>query len=232
LQAQGKAVQTLKDSDHGFDVGTVVDLNAVHPISDSKKNEEAADRHDQFWNRWFIDPVLKGEYPPLMKKTSLKPTKNEMDLIKQPLDFLGVNYYTRILVTHDASVPVTEARTVQKKTPATEMGWEIYPEGLHEMLVRFRTEYGNPRLYVTENGAAFEDVVTRKGEVQDDDRIAYLRDHILSTQRALKDGVYLKGYFTWTLMDNFEWTEGYRKLFGLVHERNRKRRHHAIVRLC
>jgi beta-glucosidase len=140
-----------------------------------------------------------------------------MELIKQPLDFLGVNYYTRAIMSYDDSVPLTRAKGIQKKTPTTEMGWEIYPNGLREVLMRFRTEYGNPLLYVTENGAAFEDNVTRSGEVQDDDRIAYLRDHIASAYRALRDGVNLKGYFVWTLMDNFEWAEGYSKRFGLVH---------------
>ncbi len=217
MLAQGKAIQTLKDSDGSYIVGTVVDINAVHPVSDRQKDEEAAVNHDQFWNRWFIDPLFKGEYPLLAEKIGLKPTKDEMSLIKQPLDFLGVNYYTRAIMAYDASVSVTQAMGAQKKTPTTEMGWEIYPRGLYEVLMRFRTEYGNPLLYVTENGAAFEDNVTRNDEVQDDDRIAYLQDHIASVYRALKDGVNVKGYFTWTLMDNFEWAEGYSKFFGLVH---------------
>lgn len=217
MLALGKTIQMLKDCNHSFCVGTIVDLNAVHPIGDSQKDREAAHKHDQFWNRWFIDPLFKGEYPPLAGETGLKPTKDDMSLIRQPLDFLGVNYYTRTIIAHDASVPVTRAKGVQKKTPTTEMGWEIYPDGLYEVLMRFRTEYGNPLLYVTENGAAFEDNVTRSGEVQDDDRIAYLRDHIASAYQALRDGVNLKGYFTWTLMDNFEWAEGYSKRFGLVY---------------
>jgi len=217
MLAQGKAIQTLRDSDRNLNLGTVVDLNAMHPFSDSRKDEEATDRHDQLWNRWFVDPLFKGAYPPLAEEIGLKHTKDDMELIKQPLDFLGVNYYTRAIMSYDDSVPLTRAKGIQKKTPTTEMGWEIYPNGLREVLMRFRTEYGNPLLYVTENGAAFEDNVTRSGEVQDDDRIAYLRDHIASAYRALRDGVNLKGYFVWTLMDNFEWAEGYSKRFGLVH---------------
>jgi len=217
MLAQGKAIQTLRDSDRNFHVGTVVDLNALRPFSDDQKDEEATDRFDQFWNRWFVDPLFEGAYPQLAEKIGLKPTKDDMELIKQPLDFLGVNYYTRVTISYDDSVLLTRAKEVHKKTPTTEMGWEIYPNGLYEVLMRFRTEYGNPLLYVTENGAAFEDNVTRSGEVQDDDRIAYLRDHIASAYQALRDGVNLKGYFTWTLMDNFEWAEGYSKRFGLVH---------------
>jgi beta-glucosidase len=217
MLAQGKTIQTLRDSDRSFHVGTVVDLNAVHPISDSQKDREAAHKHDQFWNRWFVDPLFKGGYPPLAEEIGLKPTEDDMNLIKQPVDFLGVNYYTRTIISYDNSVPLTRAKGVQKKTPATEMGWEIYPNGMYEVLMRFRTEYGNPLLYVTENGVAFEDNVTGNGEVQDDDRIAYLRDHMTSAYQALREGVNLKGYFIWTLMDNFEWAEGYSKYFGLVH---------------
>jgi beta-glucosidase len=193
-----------------------VDLNVVHPISDNEKDREAASRLDELWNRWFIDPIFNGEYPPLAKEAGLKPKREDMDLIKQPLDFLGVNYYTRLLAAYDPSNPLIRAKVINKKTPVTEMGWEVYPNGLCETLTRLREEYGNPVLFVTENGAAFEDNVKRNGEVQDDDRIAFLRDHMLAAYRAIKDGVRLNGYFVWTITDNFEWAEGYSKRFGLA----------------
>jgi beta-glucosidase len=215
--AQGKAIQTLRDFDQNFQIGTVVDLNAVHPISDDKKDREAASNLDEFWNRWYIDPLFKGEYPYLAGKIGLKPSQEDMGLIKQPLDFLGVNYYTRFLATYDPSNPVTRAKVVQKNTPTTEKGWEIYPEGLCDVLMRLRTDYNNPLLYVTENGAAFEDNVTKDGKIQDDDRITFLRDHIAAAYQAIKDGARLKGYFVWTIIDNLEWAEGYSKRFGLVH---------------
>ena len=214
--AQGKAIQALRDVSQDFQVGTVVDLNVVHPISDYEKDLEAASKLDEFWNRWFIDPIFKGEYPPLAKEAGLEPKREDMDLIKQPLDFLGVNYYTRLLATHDPSNPLMGAKVVQKKTPTTEKGWEIYPNGLYEMLMRLRREYGNPLLYVTENGVAFEDNVTKGGKVQDDDRIAFLQDHIVAAYRAIKDGVRLGGYSVWAITDNFEWAEGYSMRFGLV----------------
>ena len=215
--AQGKAIQTLRDFNQNFQIGTIIDLNAVHPISDDKKDQEAASKLDEFRNRWFIDPLLKGEYPPLAEKLGLRHSQEDMDLIKQPLDFFGMNYYSRLLATYDPSNPVTQAKVVQKNTPTTERGWEIYPNGLYEMLMRLRTDYGNPLLYVTENGAAFEDNVIKDGKVQDDDRIAFLRDHVAAAYRAIKDGVRLNGYFAWTIIDNFEWAEGYSKRFGLVH---------------
>ena len=217
LLAQGKSIQTLREVSQDFQIGTIVDLGTVHAISDDKEDREATSNLDEFQNRWFIDPILKGEYPPLAEKLGLRPSRENMDLIKQPLDFLGVNYYTRLLAAYDPSNLVTQAKVVQKNTPITEMGWEIYPDGLCEILTRLRKEYDDPVLYVTENGAAFEDNVKSNGGVQDDDRIAFLRDHMLAACRAIKEGVRLKGYFIWTITDNFEWTEGYSKRFGLVH---------------
>ncbi len=214
--AQGKAIQTLREVNQDLQIGTVVDLNVVHPISDDEKDREAASKLDELWNRWFIDPIFKGKYPPLAEKVGLKPDQDDMDLIKQPLDFLGVNYYTRLLATYDPSNPLTRAKVVQKKTPTTEKGWEIYSNGLYEILMRLRTDYGNPTLYVTENGAAFEDNIIKDGKVQDDDRIAFLRDHIAQAYRAIKEGVRLDGYFIWTIIDNFEWAEGCSQRFGLV----------------
>ena len=165
--AQGKAVQALRDVNRNFQIGTIVDFDPVHPISDAEKDWKAADNLDEFYHRWYLDPLFKGEYPPLARKMGLKPDQQDLDLIKQPLDFLGVNYYMRFLVTHDPSDPVTEARWVKKGTPTTEMGWEIYPDGLYEVLMRLHKAYGNPTLYVTENGVAFEDNVTKEGSVQE-----------------------------------------------------------------
>ena len=215
--AQGKAVQVLRDVSRNFQIGTIVDFDPVHPISDAENDRKAADNLDEKLHRWYIDPLFKGAYPPLARKIGLKPDQQDLDLIKQPLDFLGVNCYMRFLVTHDPSVPVTEARWVKKRTPTTEMGWEIYPDGLYEVLMRLYKDYGNPKLYVTENGVAFEDNVTKEGSVQDDDRIVFLRDHLISVYRAIKGGVKVKGYSVWSFIDNFEWSNGYSPRFGLVH---------------
>jgi beta-glucosidase len=215
--AQGKAVQALRDVNRNFQIGTIIDLTAYHPISDAEKDRKAADNLDEWGNRWYIDPLFKGAYPPLARKMGLKPDQQDLDLIKQPLSFLGVNYYTRKLATHDPSDPVTEARRVEKRTPTTATGWEIYPDGLYEVLMRLHKGYGNPTLYVTENGVAFEDNVTKEGSVQDDDRIVFIRDHLISLYRAIKDGATVKGYSVWSFIDNFEWWDGYSPRFGLVH---------------
>ena len=216
LLSQGKAIQALRNINPNFEVGTILNLSPVHPISSAREDQEAASRLDECWNRWYLDPLFKGEYPPLAKKM-INPTKEDMDVIHQPLDFLGVNYYQRLLVAHDPTEPLIAARLVPKNSLLTEMGWEIYPDGMYEILMRLKEEYNNPAVYVTENGAAFDDKVTRNGEIQDDDRIAFLRDHMVAAYRAMKEGARLKGYTVWSIMDNFEWAEGYIKRFGLVH---------------
>lgn len=213
--AQGKAIQVLHDINPDFRVGTILNLSPIYPISSSKKDQEAADRFDQYWNRWYLDPLFRGEYPPLAKNL-LNPSKDEMDMIHQPLSFLGVNYYTRFFVAQDLTKPWYAARVVPKSSFVTEMGWEIDPNGLYETLAYLKKEYNNPVLYITENGAAFDDKVEKNGEVQDDDRISYLRDYIVAAYRAIKEGVKLRGYFVWSIMDNFEWAEGYAKRFGIV----------------
>lgn len=214
--AQGRAIQILRDIGSDFRVGTVLNLTPVHPMTCDEKDMEAARRLDELWNRWYLDPLLLGEYPPLAKKF-LNPQKGDMDLIHQTPDFLGVNYYTRQVVAHDPANPLTAARLIPKSSFITETGWEVYPGGMLEILTRLKMEYGDIVLYITENGAAFDDRVRRDGEIQDDDRIDFLRDHVIPAYRAIKEGIKLRGYFVWTIWDNFEWAEGYTKFFGLVH---------------
>jgi beta-glucosidase len=216
LLAQGKAVQALRNINPNFEIGTALNLSPVHPISSAKEDEEAASRLDVGWNRWYLDPLFKSEYPPFAERM-INPTKEDLEVIHQPLDFLGVNYYQRTLVAHDPTEPLIAARMVSRNSFLTEMGWEIYPDGLYQILMRLKEEYNNPLVYITENGAAFDDKVTRNGEVQDDDRIAFLRDHMVAAYRAMKEGARVKGYLVWSIMDNFEWAEGYAKRFGLIH---------------
>jgi len=217
LLAQGRAIQSLRNAGRAFRIGTVLDLNAVHPLTSAPEDVGAAARWDQVWNRWFLDPLLTGEFPQLANEAGLTVPDHELPLIRAPLDCLGINYYTRAIIADDPGGPVVRARGVQKGTPVTEMGWEIYPRGLYEVLTRIRDEYGNPEVYVTENGAAFPDTVTRGNVIQDDDRIAFLRDHLLAVHRAIGDGARVRGYFAWSIMDNFEWAWGYSRRFGLVH---------------
>jgi beta-glucosidase len=136
--------------------------------------------------------------------------EGDLEKIAVPLDFLGVNYYRREVVSAGDTVEVP-------RLPQTGMGWEIYPQGISEILSRLARDYAWPSYVITENGAAFPDAVDGAGEVRDQDRIEYLRSHTAAALRAMEDGVPLRGYLTWSFLDNFEWTEGYSKRFGLVY---------------
>ena len=173
-------------------------------------------------NRWFLDPLSGRGYPQDVVEAlgQEMPYVQPGDLaaIAAPLDFLGVNYYMRNIVRSEA-IPESqnEPRTVTRNAELTDMGWEVYPEGLYELLTRLKADYGFPAYYVTENGAAYPDHVGADGQVFDPRRVAYLRDHFVQAARAIAEGVPLRGYFVWSLMDNFEWAFGYTKRFGLVY---------------
>jgi len=174
------------------------------------------------WNRWFLDPILKGSFPQefidLLSESRifLDVDSEHMKKIGSKIDFLGVNYYTRNIITYEPNVPLIHARSIEPDTNKTEMGWEIYPEGLYELLSSLRRDYGDITIYITENGAAFKDTLVDE-KVEDPEREEYLRKHFYQAYRAINDGVNLKGYFVWSLMDNFEWAFGYTKRFGIVY---------------
>jgi beta-glucosidase len=219
LLAHGRAVEVLRREAPGSSVGIALDLVPAHPATDTPADRDAAFESDGFRNRWFLDAVFRGEYPAdmLERYASILPTIEEGDMrtIAAPLDFLGVNYYTRAILRADPSdakpVPV-DPEGVQRTT----MGWEVYPDGLFELLVRLRDDYELPPLFITENGAAFADD-RRNGSVDDPDRISYLEQHIDAVARAIEEGVPVRGYFVWSLLDNFEWAYGYSKRFGIVY---------------
>jgi beta-glucosidase len=140
-----------------------------------------------------------------------------MDVIAQPTDVLGVNYYTRAVVAFDpAAGPLQARRVLPPGAPVTAMGWEVFPEGLFEILTRVQSDYAPPRVLISENGAAYDDVV-EDGTVDDPEREAFLREHLMQAYRANEAGVPLGGYFVWSLLDNFEWAWGYGKRFGIVY---------------
>ena len=220
--ALGVTLKALRESGKAEHVGTTYNLMPTHPASDSAEDKAAADRWDQVFNRWFVDPILLGKYPeemfrrfePLMD--CVKP--DDMAMMKQPLDFIGLNIYSRWVTVHDPAVPTLEARgVVPEGAETTAMGWEIYPESIYEMLVRLKQDYDDPVIYVTENGAAFEDTVDADRNVKDERRIDYLERYLEQVARAADEGVRVKGYFVWTLMDNFEWAYGFTKRFGIVY---------------
>ncbi len=201
-------------------IGIALNLEPQHPASPAPADREAAHRRDAFINRWFLDPLFLGSYPPELAAIfgPAWPGYDPVDLVqvRAPLDFVGVNYYTRALVRADARALPLGAIAIQAAGAAhTAMGWEVYPAGLCETLLRLKDDYGNPPAYVTENGAAFDDPAPLDGEVPDPDRVSYLSRHLSAAREAIGLGVDLRGYFAWSLLDNFEWAQGYAKRFGL-----------------
>jgi beta-glucosidase len=216
--AHGRAVQALRAERSDLRLGTVISLQVVRPSSDSEDDRRATERFDAMWNGACLDPLLKGSYPaPVAADFAPLIAADDLATMHQPIDFLGVNYYAPIYV---AAAPQSLFGAWFGAVPDgmhfTAMGWPIDPGGLTEELIRLRDRYGDVDLYVTENGACYDDVVTADGTVHDDDRIAYLRDHIAAAARALAGNVKLRGYFVWSLLDNFEWAEGYSRRFGVV----------------
>jgi beta-glucosidase len=221
LLGHGLAAARMRD---GGQVGLTLNLSPVDGEPD------AARRIDGLSNRIFLDPVLGRGYPAdvaddLAGVTDLAHVHDgDLEAIAAPLDFLGVNYYFRCVVRAGEGpepspwVGSRDVEFVERGRPTTEMGWEIDPDGLYDLLVRLRRDYpALPPIYITENGAAFPDEPGSDGSVEDPERIAYLEAHFDAARRAIADGVDLRGYFVWSLIDNFEWAYGYSKRFGLVH---------------
>jgi beta-glucosidase len=204
-------------------IGIVVNLEPKTPASGRPEDVAAARRADAYMNRQYLDPVFLGRYPEELREIfgEAWPDVPGEDLarIRQPLDFLGINYYTRSVTRDDPSaLPVRAGREVQRRHTYTETDWEVWPQGLTDTLVWVKARYGDIPLYMTENGAAFYDPPVAAGDPHPDPlRVAYLREHLRAAHRAIERGVDLRGYCAWSLLDNFEWSLGYSKRFGIVH---------------
>ncbi len=216
LLSHGLAVQALPGN-----VGITLNLSPVAPAGPG--DEEAARLYDGHLNRWFLDPVLRGAYPQdvlAVFERALGPIEairaGDLEVISRPIDFLGVNYYFPSRARVDEDAAPLGVSFVPGPEPWTAMGWEVEPEGLHDLLVRLHRDYGVP-IAITENGAAYDDPPAVDGMVEDPERVAYLRGHLDAVARAIGDGVDVRRYFAWSLMDNFEWSRGYAKRFGIVH---------------
>jgi beta-glucosidase len=222
LLAHGWAIPVIRRNSPDAQVGIVLNLSGQTPASPSAADRAAAWQGDGILNRWFLDPLSARGYPADIVQHYGRPMDfvqaGDLEVIAAPLDFLGVNYYARHVV-RSTEIPEAEnaPRTVFPNPERTEMGWEVYPEGLYELLGRLHFDYRFPALYVTENGAAYPDQIGPDGEVHDPSRVAYLKAHFTEAARAIAAGVPLRGYFVWSLMDNFEWAYGYSKRFGLVY---------------
>ncbi len=217
----GLAVQAIRAASSDARVGIVNNLSPIEPASASEADLAAARRADGHINRWWLDPILGRGHPQDMVEeygVELPVQPGDLETIAAPLDWLGLNYYFRQIVTADPDGTAPHARQVSVPgARLTHMDWEVHAEGLEQLLLRLTEEYGVQRIYVTENGSAYEDVVAADGSVHDPERVRYLEEHLAACARAVAKGAPLAGYFAWSLMDNFEWAYGYDKRFGLVH---------------
>jgi len=221
LRAHASAVEVYR-AVGSHQIGLAVNLEPKYPASQSPQDIAATLRADAYFNRQYLDPIFHGDYPVELVEMfgDAWPRISEADRqhIQRPIDFLGVNYYTRGVTRHDPQALLTNARSVwQESAEHTAMGWEVFPQGLTHILEWVNKRYGAIPIYITENGAAFDDPPAISGKIDDARRIAYLRDHLIAAHKAKERGVNLRGYFAWSLLDNFEWSHGYSKRFGIVH---------------
>ena len=221
LLGHGLAVPRLRAATPGTPVGITLNLTPTDPAGDSPADQAAAARQDVYQNRIFLDPLSRGAYPPeaaaFLGAATFPVQDGDLATIGAPLDFLGVNYYTRNVMRDAPGNGLLANEQVSPPGEYTTMPWEVYPAGLRTLLNRVHRDYAFPAYYITENGAAFPDTVESGGAVHDARRTAYLQAHFAAAAAAIHDGVPLRGYFVWSLMDNFEWGHGYSQRFGLVY---------------
>ncbi|MDL2355088.1 MAG: GH1 family beta-glucosidase [Pseudomonadota bacterium] len=223
LLSHGKAVPLIRSNVPDAKVGIALSLHPVRAASDSLEDTAALARHDGLRYRWFLDPLFGRGYPQAtidqVGQAAPQVEEGDMQAIAVATDFLGVNYYFPETVRNapghgplDASVDAPAAGV-----ETTALGWPVAPGGLSELLQRIEDDYHPGPIYITENGSCYDDVVEDNGEVEDSARRHYLQRHLAALKDAIDNGVPVKGYFAWSLVDNFEWAEGYRRRFGLVH---------------
>jgi beta-glucosidase len=215
LLSHGMAVQAMRAQGCKAKLGIVLNVSPVQPATDSPEDQSAARLEDGRLVRWYMDPLFKASYPAdvleFLGADAPQVQAGDLQTIAQPTDFLGINYYSRSVVSAGKPWPVQDSGY-----GVTDMGWEIYPRGLTEVLLRLQRDYAVPPLYITENGGAFKDQLV-DGAVADGQRTDYIARHIDAVGEALRQGVRLQGYMVWSLLDNFEWASGYEKRFGIVH---------------
>ena len=215
LLSHGLAVQAMRSARQNLDIGIVLNLSPVYAASASPADQLLAAREDGLLVRWYLDALLRGTYPSdiLQYLGPDAPQVQAADerLICQPLDFLGVNYYSPI-----RSVATRPFSPTREGVPVTDMGWEVAPASFTDLLLRLDRDYDLPPLYITENGAAYRDTLV-EGAVKDEERRAYIESHVSAVADAIDQGVDVRGYFLWSLLDNFEWASGYTKRFGIYY---------------
>jgi beta-glucosidase len=215
LLSHGLAMRAMRAIGSPAKLGIVLNQWTADPATNSQADRDLAEFEYARSTQWFMDPIFKGRYPELAVRVhganAPDIQEGDFDIIRQPIDFLGCNYYFRSWCSAD-----NPPKPMPGKHGFTDMGWEIYPEGLPELLLKLKSEYDLPPIYITENGMAAPDAIV-DGQVHDHERIAFVRSHLQALHAAMAQGVDVKGYFLWSLLDNFEWNSGYAKRFGIVH---------------
>ncbi|PAD70304.1 beta-glucosidase [Bacillus sp. 7586-K] len=222
LLAHGKAVARFRKLDVEGEIGYAPNMEWYEPFSSKQEDIDACNRALAYFIEWFMDPVFKGRYPEFMvdwfkkKGAVLTIEDGDMETIHQPIDFLGINFYTGFVGRYKEGEDLFDLERIDIGFEKTDFNWNIYPEGFYKALTKVKDQYGAIPIYITENGACYNDGV-ENGRVKDTKRIDYLKQHLTSLKRSIDAGVNVKGYLTWSLMDNFEWAEGYDKRFGIIH---------------
>ncbi|HKO32482.1 MAG TPA: GH1 family beta-glucosidase [Candidatus Limnocylindria bacterium] len=226
LRGHAAAANQIRATVSGAEIGIALDPNWVEPASDSAADAEAANRHLTIEHRWFADPLFGRPYPEIAVRAHRDAGHLPVDIVTDrppiaggTLDFLGLNYYTREVIAADSDAPFGLRVAPLPDVQRTSMGWEVYPAGLLKVLNWLRTEYAPPEIMITENGSAFhEPALAPDADVVDDpERTRFLADHLAVAAQAINEGIPLTGYYAWSLLDNFEWAEGYAQRFGIVH---------------
>ncbi|MEP6484409.1 MAG: GH1 family beta-glucosidase [Rudaea sp.] len=221
LRAHGAAVKAYRAVGKN-QIGIVVNIEPKYPATDSAEDAAAVKRADAYMNRQYLDPVFFGKYPEELKEIfgDAWPEwpQEDFDLIKQPVDYIGMNYYTRNVTKNDPHHYPLKVGSVKQHATYTETGWEVFPQGLTDTLTWIRDRYKNPPVYITENGSAFYDPPVAENDVIDDPlRVNYQKKHLRAVSDAIAQGCDIRGYMAWSLMDNLEWSLGFSKRFGIVH---------------
>ncbi len=223
MVAHGEIVRSFRQMGNEGHIGYSPNLLWGEPYSTQTADVEANRRYKAWFNEWFLDPIFKGAYPSFMtdwigkKGARVNMRPGDMAVISQPIDFLGINYYTGNVIAHSPGEDPLDFKVVHDGLDATQSEWFVYPQGMTDLLFWVKRQYGDIPVYITENGASCDDEADRDGNVNDERRILYLKRHLLYLHRALTSNINVKGYFVWSFMDNFEWNDGFSHKFGLVH---------------
>ena len=218
LLAHGLAMKVLQKNSPNSQNGIVLNFTPCYSATDAAADIRAAKQADEYFNQWYIKPLFDRCYPDIIEDLASEDLpsieEGDFDIIAQPLDFLGINFYTRAVYKADEKTGFSQVD--MQNVPKTQMGWEIYPQAFTDLLTSLNALYPLPPVYITENGAAMDDKL-QNGNVDDQDRLQYYNAHLNAVNNAIEQGVNVIGYFAWSLMDNFEWAEGYLKRFGIVY---------------